>query len=510
MFTRERRMAERRTEAACPADVSDAALYARFLAARAPADFEALVARLHGFAYSVALCICANPALADEAVQESFLLLAQGRASDPPGDAGAFKGWFYKVVVNVARHGYRSERRTTMRSRSSEYLERAEAEQRARSADEAAGGSPHEEELAALRQAMNGLSEELRLPLVLHYLQGLSQTEIGQLAGVSTSHVSRRIAQGLELLRVRMLQAGVTMSAVSLPGLLGQLYLTPPALAGELARACLFKAGLGLAANESARAATAKAGLAAWLWPAASVAVLAGAMVWSVLGRGGGEAPKVSAGSSAPQAEAAPLAKRSWSFDAGPQPEIERVHEGWEWRRTNGKGELVFTQNNWGGLLLPIETPARPFKVTLRIFPPKFTPGVSMQCNLGALWTDGQMIPPRIAWRRDSLTLDGTKTFTTELYFAGRFVTSFANGNAFHALEFKEPYPCKRVCLTISPEVALQEASFEEVREQDLPAAARDPGIALYMTNGKKYHYATWILRGKPEENKEPAEEAPR
>jgi len=69
-------------------------------------------------------------------------------------------------------------------------------------------------------QAVEELSEELRLPVILHFLQGHTQTEVADELGVNQSTISRRIEKGVEELRAKLAEAGVVVSAAVLPGLL--------------------------------------------------------------------------------------------------------------------------------------------------------------------------------------------------------------------------------------------------------------------------------------------------
>lgn len=503
MLTGERRMSEAQSETANSAGDADAALYARFLEHRAPEDFEALVERLHGFAYSVALCICSNPALADEAVQETFLLLAQSsHLKAPPREVGAFRGWFYKVVVNVARHSYRSERRTIMRAQNPAFLERAGEDRRSRSEPDGPGGPQRQEELAALRQAMNDLSEDQRLPLVLHYLEGLSQSEIGQIVGVSTSHVSRRITRGLEMLRVRMLQAGVTISSVSLPVLLGRVYHAPPVIAGELARSCLAGAGRTPvyihALRHSARAA--KPAAVTWPWIVCGTALVAVAAVSMNWGRQA--APPVSpptnttppAEVTKPDPKMLPLHRR-WNFDDGPAPEIERASGEWAWQQEAGKGTLVCRGGEACSLLLPVEVRDRPFKVTLRLFPPK-----QDYFYFGASWSDGVQIPSRATWSKEPMIMNEGKASVSETYFVGKLAISACNGRLTQVIEYDAAYPCSRICIQMTNTMALQYIEIEEVSENRLPTWALAPEAALKANKvriSKEHFNATLLTQQK-------------
>ena len=59
------------------AELSDDALYASFCTQQREAAFDELVRRFQHSAYRIAFARCGEPSVADEAVQEAFLRLAQ-------------------------------------------------------------------------------------------------------------------------------------------------------------------------------------------------------------------------------------------------------------------------------------------------------------------------------------------------------------------------------------------------------------------------------------------------
>src|SRR5262249_52341209 len=74
---------------------------------------------------------------------------------------------------------------------------------------------------AVLDEELVGLPEKLRVPLVLHYLKGVTQNEIARMLGCSRSVVRKRLAKGEALLRERLERRGLTVGAWSLAVLLG-------------------------------------------------------------------------------------------------------------------------------------------------------------------------------------------------------------------------------------------------------------------------------------------------
>jgi hypothetical protein len=64
-----------------------------------------------------------------------------------------------------------------------------------------------------LDESVNGLPEKYRLPFVLHYLQGISVTEIARRLCCPRGSVAVRLARARERLRARLVRRGLTLSA---------------------------------------------------------------------------------------------------------------------------------------------------------------------------------------------------------------------------------------------------------------------------------------------------------
>jgi hypothetical protein len=69
-------------------------------------------------------------------------------------------------------------------------------------------------------QAIASLPEELRLPLIMQFLQQRSQADIAAELGVNQSTISRRVEHGIERLREALRNAGVMAAAPLLASLM--------------------------------------------------------------------------------------------------------------------------------------------------------------------------------------------------------------------------------------------------------------------------------------------------
>ena len=69
-------------------------------------------------------------------------------------------------------------------------------------------------------KAIEGLADDLRVPIIGYYLQGRSQAEIAAELKVTQATISNRLRRGTEQLRERLVKAGVTLSVALLASLL--------------------------------------------------------------------------------------------------------------------------------------------------------------------------------------------------------------------------------------------------------------------------------------------------
>ncbi|MBI3829640.1 MAG: RNA polymerase sigma factor [Planctomycetes bacterium] len=287
---------------------SDEALFERF---QTHADQEALGVlcdRYQDFAYRVAYAQSGNVFLAEETVQEAFLQLARRGTRFQDKGPESFRAWFYGVIMNLARNLRRVEHRAQQRVKRAGELERVDAVNVQANAPEAAA-----ETRVALGKALEDLQEDLRLAVVLHCAEGLTQAQVGQLMGVSQPQVARRVAQGLEHLRKRLALAGVALSASAIPHCLRETDLLRASanLRSALSEVCgRASQGVQKAAARSVRRAAARGGAAGKGVIAAAATILGVAVVYLAMHGGRKEAP--------PQAPAAagPVIL-TWNFDQG-------------------------------------------------------------------------------------------------------------------------------------------------------------------------------------------------
>lgn len=189
---------------------SDSELVARLAQGHRTA-FGELYDRYSRPAYSLARRICVDPELAEDVVQEAFLVLWRNPSRFDP-DRGGFGTWLMTVVHHRAVDAVRKE--NTQRRRNVPLTD--EVSERNLSPAE---GSDYEALAsvvsAEVREALRTLPEDQRQVIALAYLGGYTQCEVATLTGVPLGTVKSRTFAAIRRLRGSMasLWAGETGEA---------------------------------------------------------------------------------------------------------------------------------------------------------------------------------------------------------------------------------------------------------------------------------------------------------
>ena len=143
--------------------------------------FEALARRHQATLYRLAARVMGDRAEAEDALQEA-LLDAWRRIDRFRGDS-AFSTWMYRVVTNRCIAMLR-KRRPVPVDAVDVHIPAPDSPERAAEADAS---------MAALGDALRGLTDDLRICWVLRELEGLGYTEIAEITGASEDAVRGRI-----------------------------------------------------------------------------------------------------------------------------------------------------------------------------------------------------------------------------------------------------------------------------------------------------------------------------
>jgi RNA polymerase sigma factor (sigma-70 family) len=214
--------------------LGDRELLRRFAEKSDQAAFAVLVQRYSGMVLGVCRRSLANVQDAEDACQATFLVLARKAASGRWRPSLA--NWLYTTARQVASNARVAAQRRARR-------ESQAALPKVVSAAEQMTGR---ELVAALDEALDSLHARYREPLVLCYLEGLTQDEAAVRLGIPRTTVKTLLQRGRKRLHDSLTQRGCTLGA----GMLA-LTIVSPTRAG--ASSCLVKTILSTVAGSPAR-----------------------------------------------------------------------------------------------------------------------------------------------------------------------------------------------------------------------------------------------------------------
>jgi RNA polymerase sigma factor (sigma-70 family) len=225
----------------------DRELVERFLASHEEASFQALLQRHGPMVLRVCRRAVSNEQDIEDAFQATFLVLARDARAIRRKESLA--SWLHGVAYGIARNAQKAS------SRRRKYESQAAA---ATSSVTLTDEISWKELRSVLDEELVNLPERLRAPLVLCYLEGLTQDEAAVRLAQSKSTFRRNLERGRELLGGRLTRRGVTLSAALFAPLLSECAApaaVPSALASSTtAAAATFAAGKAVTALVSARA----------------------------------------------------------------------------------------------------------------------------------------------------------------------------------------------------------------------------------------------------------------
>jgi RNA polymerase sigma-70 factor (ECF subfamily) len=182
-----------------------------------PQAFETLVRMFQGPVSGFCRALTRDAALAEDAAQETFLLVYRRLAS--LRNPAAFRSWMYRIAEHTAISGRRRRGPKELplfsqdRDWSDSDDERAEDEMEEIVAEpEGVWGpgpeAPETPRVNAVRGALDRMPAGYAGVLTLHYVQEMSCLEIGETLGISTNNVKQRLHRARNALRRDMAQSG--------------------------------------------------------------------------------------------------------------------------------------------------------------------------------------------------------------------------------------------------------------------------------------------------------------
>jgi RNA polymerase sigma-70 factor (ECF subfamily) len=237
-----------------PAHTSDRQLLDRFTRHGDQDAFACLVDRHGGMVLAVCRRVLADAHEAEDAFQATFLLLARKAAGIRWSDNIA--AWLHTVAHRVAckARGQTARRNTQLR----EFAEMAAA-----AALPEASVFPENDHLELLQAELARLPEKYRAPLVLCYLEGKTNSEAAQALNCPLGSISKRLANGRNLLRQRLGRQGVALAPSALVGLLESSGAAAVVVSDTLRRTTIQAAAVVVSAVDTAAAGAATASVTA-------------------------------------------------------------------------------------------------------------------------------------------------------------------------------------------------------------------------------------------------------
>jgi RNA polymerase sigma factor (sigma-70 family) len=182
------------------AELPDGTLLRRFVTGGEQAAFTELVLRHERAVLAIGMKVLGDLHSAQDVFQATILVLAR-RAGLLDGRT-PLGGWLAKVAYHLAlRHRIASERRRLLE-------QNAATGKSLQISNEFTTDLEQEELRHALREELQKLPEKYRVPLVRCYFDGRTHAEVAQEIGLPRGSIAKRIGEGLERLRDRLLDRG--------------------------------------------------------------------------------------------------------------------------------------------------------------------------------------------------------------------------------------------------------------------------------------------------------------
>jgi len=157
--------------------------------------------------YSAALRMTRNPSDAEDLVQETYLKAYRAYGSFEEGTN--LKAWLYRILTNTFINKYRSDSRRPKQSELGD-IEDLYMYRRISSGDSAEVSRSAEDRVldglveSDIKQAVEDLPENFRIPVLLADLEGFSYKEIAEILDIPIGTVMSRLHRGRKAMQKRL------------------------------------------------------------------------------------------------------------------------------------------------------------------------------------------------------------------------------------------------------------------------------------------------------------------
>ncbi len=176
-------------------------------------EWDDIVAEHSARVYRLALRLTGNPHDAEDLTQDVFVRVFRSLGTYEPGN---FPGWLHRITTNL----FLDRARRASRIRMDRFAEGAEDRLLARDLrpEEAVDGAGFDPDI---EQALQALSEDFRVVVVLCDVEGLSYEEIADVLGIKLGTVRSRIHRGRTQLRAALAHRAPTTGRTRVWGPVG-------------------------------------------------------------------------------------------------------------------------------------------------------------------------------------------------------------------------------------------------------------------------------------------------
>jgi RNA polymerase sigma factor (sigma-70 family) len=217
--------------------VEDSALLQRYAKTQDPHAFTELVNRYAGLVHGTCLRITANPHDAEDVTQQCFMELAKRSGSI----TSSLSGWLHSLAASRSKNAIRGAVRRKLHEEAA--IDGIEPQQK---------DATWEDIAPLVDEALGELPADLSAPLVLHYLEGRTQSEIAKELGMNQSTVSRHLKSGVCELRNRLKKSGAIVSVAMLATMLSTSVSSAAPAAVVTALGKMAMAGVGAGVGKGA------------------------------------------------------------------------------------------------------------------------------------------------------------------------------------------------------------------------------------------------------------------